>query len=360
MREEWRRTWPRYLGRPVEGERRLVNPYTAGIRRGSAACHLRRPTIDSTAPGPRIAVLVPCLDEETTVGGVVDGFLAALPGCTVYVYDNGSTDDTARQAATAGAVVRFEPVSGKGAVVRRMFADVDADLYVMVDGDGTYDASRAGDLTKRLVDEDLDMVVGVRSRVTVDAGRAGHAFGNRLFNRLYRWLFGAGFSDILSGYRAFSRRFVKSFPAVSTGFEVETEMSVHASQLRLPVAEVDVEYGTRPDGSTSKLRTVADGTNILRSMLILLKDNRPLAFFGWLAGACWAVAIALAVPLAVTYAETGLVPRLPTVVLATGLVVVGLLLATAGVVLDSIARARLEAKRLAYLHWSAPVSDPAR
>ncbi len=338
----------------------MVNPYTAGIRRGSAACHLRRPTIDSTAPGPRIAVLVPCLDEETTVGGVVDGFLAALPGCTVYVYDNGSTDDTARQAATAGAVVRFEPVSGKGAVVRRMFADVDADLYVMVDGDGTYDASRAGDLTKRLVDEDLDMVVGVRSRVTVDAGRAGHAFGNRLFNRLYRWLFGAGFSDILSGYRAFSRRFVKSFPAVSTGFEVETEMSVHASQLRLPVAEVDVEYGTRPDGSTSKLRTVADGTNILRSMLILLKDNRPLAFFGWLAGACWAVAIALAVPLAVTYAETGLVPRLPTVVLATGLVVVGLLLATAGVVLDSIARARLEAKRLAYLHWSAPVSDPAR
>jgi hypothetical protein len=230
----------------------------------------------------------------------------------------------------------------------------------MADGDGTYDPAHAAMLLKRLLGDGLDMVVGARSRVTADAGRAGHAFGNRLFNRLYRALFGSGFTDILSGYRAFSRRFVKSFPAVSTGFEIETEMSVHASQLRLPVAEVDVDYGTRPDGSTSKLRTVADGTNILRAMLVLLKDNRPLAFFGWIAGACWAVAIALAVPLAVTYTETGLVPRLPTVVLATGLVVVGLLMTTAGLVLDSIAKGRLEAKRLAYLHWSTPVSDPTR
>jgi glycosyltransferase involved in cell wall biosynthesis len=272
----------------------------------------------------------------------------------VYVYDNGSTDGTALRAAEAGAVVRFEPTPGKGAVVRRMFADVDADLYVMVDGDGTYDASRSPDLVKRLVDEDLDMVVGVRSGVTVDAGRAGHAFGNRLFNRLYRWLFGAGFTDILSGYRAFSRRFVKSFPAVSTGFEVETEMSVHASQLRLPVAEVDVDYGTRPDGSTSKLRTVADGTNILRAMLVLLKDNRPLAFFGWLAGACYLAAVVLAVPLAATYVETGLVPRLPTAVLATGLTLLGLVFTTSGLSMEAIARARLEAKRLAYLHWPRP------
>ncbi|MGZ0186371.1 MAG: glycosyltransferase, partial [Acidimicrobiales bacterium] len=271
------------------------------------------------------------------MGGVVASFRASLPGSTVYVYDNGSTDGTALRAAEAGAVVRFEPTPGKGAVVRRMFADVDADLYVMVDGDGTYDASRSPDLVKRLVDEDLDMVVGVRSGVTVDAGRAGHAFGNRLFNRLYRWLFGAGFTDILSGYRAFSRRFVKSFPAVSTGFEVETEMSVHASQLRLPVAEVDVDYGTRPDGSTSKLRTVADGTNILRAMLVLLKDNRPLAFFGWLAGACYLAAVVLAAPLAATYVETGLVPRLPTAVLATGLTLLGLVFTTSGLIMEAIA-----------------------
>jgi len=313
----------------------------------------RRTVIDSTIAGPNIAVLVPCLDEAATIGEVVTEFRSALPGCTVYVYDNGSTDDTALRAAEAGAVVRSEVVPGKGAVVRRMFADVDADVYVMADGDGTYDAAQADQLVKHLREGDLDMVVGVRTGVTVDAGRTGHAFGNRLFNRLYRALFGSGFTDILSGYRAFSRRFVKSFPAVSNGFEIETEMSVHASQLRLPVAEVDINYGTRPDGSTSKLRTVADGTNILLAMLVLLKDNRPLAFFGWIASTCWAVAIVLAVPLAVTYADTGLVPRLPTAVLATGLVVVGLLLATAGVVLDSIARARLETKRLAYLAIAA-------
>ena len=280
---------------------------------------------------------------------VVTGFRASLLDCTVYVYDNGSADDTARRAAEAGAVVRSEAAPGKGAVVRRMFADVDADLYVMADGDGTYDASQAGQLVKQLLEDDLDMVVGARAGVTVDAGRAGHAFGNRLFNRLYRWLFGAGFTDILSGYRAFSRRFVKSFPAVSTGFEIETEMSVHASQLRLPVAEVEVDYGTRPDGSNSKLRTVADGTNILRAMLVLLKEHRPLAFFGWIAGVCYVASLALGVPLAVTYADTGLVPRLPTAILATGLVVVGLLMTTAGFVLDSIAKGRLEAKRLAYL-----------
>ena len=310
----------------------------------------RGPVIDTIRPsGPRIAVLVPCLDEAATIGEVVAGFQASLPGCEVHVYDNGSTDGTARLAAEAGAVVRTEPIPGKGRVVRRMFAEVDADVYVMADGDGTYDSARAEILVKRLVGEGLDMVVAARSGITTDAGRAGHAFGNRLFNRLYRALFGSGFTDILSGYRAFSRRFVKSFPAVSSGFEIETEMSVHASQLRLPVAEVEVDYGTRPDGSVSKLRTVADGTNILRAMLVLLKEHRPLAFFGWIASTCWAVAIVLAVPLAVTYADTGLVPRLPTAILATGLVVVGLLMTTAGFVLDSIAKGRLEAKRLAYL-----------
>jgi hypothetical protein len=294
-------------------------------------------------------VLVPCLDEAATIGEVVAVFQASLPGCVVHVYDNGSTDDTARLAADAGAVVRTETVPGKGRVVRRMFAEVDADIYVMADGDGTYDPSQAAMLVKRLVGDGLDMVVGSRAGVAADAGRAGHAFGNRLFNRLYRALFGSGFTDILSGYRVFSRRFVKSFPAVSSGFEIETEISVHASQLRLPVAEVEVDYGTRPDGSVSKLRTMADGTSILRAMLALLKDHRPLAFFGWIAACCWVVAGGLGVPLVATYADTGLVPRLPTAVLATGLVVVGLLLGAVGLVLDTLAKSRVEAKRLAYL-----------
>ena len=294
-------------------------------------------------------MLVPCRDEEATVADVVSGFLASLPGCVVHVYDNGSSDSTAVRAAEAGAVVRSEAVPGKGGVVRRMFAEVDADVYVMADGDGTYDPVQASLLVERLVDDGLDMVVGTRAGVRTDAGRAGHALGNRMFNRLYRALFGSGFTDILSGYRAFSRHFVKSFPAVSSGFEIETEMSVHASQLRLPTAEVEVSYGGRADGSASKLRTVADGTNILRAMLVLLKENRPLAFFGWIASAIFAAALALGVPLAVTFAQTGLVPRLPTAVLATGLVVVGLLSGAAGLILDSIAKGRLEVKRLAYL-----------
>lgn len=294
-------------------------------------------------------MLVPCRDEEATVADVVAGFVASLPGCVVYVYDNGSSDSTAVRAAEAGAVVRTETNPGKGGVVRRMFAEVDADVYVMADGDGTYDPAHGPVLVKRLVSDNLDMVVGTRAGVRADAGRAGHALGNRMFNRLYRALFGTGFTDILSGYRAFSRRFVKSFPAVSSGFEIETEMSVHASQLRLPTAEVEVSYGIRPDGSASKLRTVADGTNILRAMLVLLKENRPLAFFGAIAGAFFVVALILGVPLAVTFVETGLVPRLPTAVLATGLVVVGLLSGAAGLILDSIAKGRLEVKRLAYL-----------
>jgi len=300
-------------------------------------------------PESRVAVLVPCRDEEATVADVVAGFTASLSGCVVYVYDNGSTDATAVRAAEAGAVVRAEALPGKGGVVRRMFAEVDADVYVMADGDGTYDPAQAAVLVKRLISDGLDMVVGTRAGVRTDAGRAGHAMGNRMFNRLYRALFGTGFTDILSGYRAFSRRFVKSFPAVSSGFEIETEMSVHASQLRLPVGEVEVAYGRRSDGSTSKLRTVADGTNILRAMLVLLKENRPLAFFGAIAGALFAAALVLGVPLAVTFAQTGLVPRLPTAVLATGLVLMGLLSGAAGLILDSIAKGRLEAKRLAYL-----------
>ena len=309
-----------------------------------------RPVIESNPlSDSRIAVLVPCLNEATTIGGVVLGFRESLPGCVVHVYDNASTDDTARVAAEAGAVVRHEVLPGKGGVVRRMFAEVEAEVYVMADGDGTYDPAQAPVLVKRLVSDGLDMVVGTRAGVLQDAGRSGHAVGNRMFNRLYQWLFGAGFTDILSGYRVFSRRFVKSFPAESAGFEIETEISVHASQLRLPVAEIEVDYGTRPDGSVSKLRTMADGTSILRAMLALLKDHRPLDFFGWIAAFCWIVAGVLSAPLVVTYADTGLVPRLPTAVLAAGVVIVGLLLGSVGLILDVLAKSRIEAKRLAYL-----------
>lgn len=295
---------------------------------------------------PRIAVLVPCLNEERTVGDVVAGFRASLPEAIIYVYDNGSTDGTIVRAQEAGAVVRVESVPGKGSVVRRMFADVDADVYVMADGDGTYDPSEAPLLVKRLAGYDLDMVVGAR---TGSFGRTGHAAGNRSFNALYRWLFGDRFTDIFSGYRTLSRRFVKSFPAVSTGFEIETEISVHASQLRLPTAEVDVAYQARTEGSESKLRTFVDGRRILMAMLVLLKDNRPLSLFGVLASISFAAALGFGVPVIVDFARTGLVERLPTALLATGLVVVGLVQLTVGLILDSVARGRIEVKRLAYL-----------
>ena len=294
-------------------------------------------------------MLVPCLDEAATIGEVVAGFQASLPGCEVHVYDNGSTDDTAVQALHEGAVVVFEPLPGKGRVLRRMFADIDADVYVVADGDGAYDPAEAPAMVKRLLDDGLDMVVGVREAVTQDAERRGHALGNRLFNRLYRVLFGSGFSDILSGYRVVSRRFVKSFPSVSSGFEIETELAVHTSQLGVPFIEVPVNYGIRPEGSVSKLRTFADGFKILRAMVVLLKENRPLLMFGSLAAACFTTALVLAVPLAATYVQTGLVPRLPTAVLATGLVVLSLLLVVSGLILDSVAKARIEVKRLAYL-----------
>ena len=297
----------------------------------------------------RIAVLIPCLNEETTVADVVAGFRQALPGVAVHVYDNGSTDATVERARNAGAVVHSEPRSGKGSVVRRMFADVDADVYVMADGDSTYDPSEAPVLVKRLVADELDMVVGSRTVNNGSHSRTGHAVGNRAFNRLYRWLFGAGFSDILSGYRVLSRRFVESFPAVSTGFEIEAEMSVHASQLRLPVAEVEVAYRSRPDGSESKLRTIADGWRIFSAMVVLLKDNRPLTLFGSMSAASMVAALFLGVPVVVDYSQTGLVERLPTAVLATGLIAVGLVQLAVGLILDSVARGRVEAKRLAYL-----------
>ncbi|MDP7210085.1 MAG: glycosyltransferase family 2 protein [Acidimicrobiales bacterium] len=300
---------------------------------------------------------MPCRDEEGTVADVVAGFSAALPAATIYVYDNASADSTARRALEAGAVVRTEPTPGKGSVVRRMFADIDADVYVMVDGDSTYDASVAPLLLDRLIDDGLDMVIGTRSGVTADAGRRGHAVGNRLFNALYQLLFGAGVTDLFSGYRVFSRRYAKSFPAGFSGFEVETEMSVHAAQLRLPVGEVEVPYRPRPEGSTSKLRTVPDGLNVLRAMLMLLKANRPMALLGGISALFAMASVALGAPVVVDFVRIGLVERLPTAVLATGLAVLALVSLVSGVIMDSIAKARLEAKRLAYLAQPAKMTN---
>lgn len=295
-----------------------------------------------------IAVLVPCKNEELTIRQVVENFRRSLPGCTVYVYDNNSTDETAKVAREAGAVVGRETRPGKGNVVRRMFSEIDADIYIMVDGDDTYDASQAPALVDKLVSEEADMVVGARIGATEKHQRAGHAFGNRMFNVLYSKLFGREFSDIFSGYRVFSRRFVKSFPAVSAGFEIETELSVHASQLRLPVAEMALPYKDRPEGSVSKLSTFRDGARILKTIIVLLKEYRPLTFFGGIGAAGIALAFLIMIPVFVEYAQTGLVQRFPTAVLATGIVIVSMLSITAGVVLDSIRRMRAEIKRMFY------------
>ena len=299
--------------------------------------------------GLKIAVLLPCHNEALTIGDVVRGFAAALPNAGIFVFDNNSTDDTARAAAHAGARVFRETRQGKGNVVRRMFADIEADVYIMADGDGTYDPADAPSLVNALITEHVDMVVGVRRGVSLDAGRYGHAFGNRTFNRLYGWLFGRGFTDILSGYRAFTRRFVKSFPAISTGFEIETEMSVHASQLMIPVAEIDLNYGRRPNGSASKLRTFRDGLRILKMFAMLMKETRPFIFYGIFAALLAMAGAILMFPVIVTYFQTGLVPRLPTAVVATGMFVTAFLLGTCGLILDSLSRSRVEHKRILFL-----------
>lgn len=297
----------------------------------------------------KTAVLIPCMNEEATVAKVVAEISDALPEAQVYVYDNASTDRTFELAQQAGAEVLTEPIPGKGNVVRRMFADIEADVYLIIDGDATYDPTQATVMVKQLVEDDLDMVVGVRSSVSESQIRTGHTLGNRLFNRLYKSLFGSEFSDILSGYRVFSKRFVKTFPAVSSGFEIETEMSVHASQLGLPVSEIPVNYMSRPEGSQSKLRTIKDGYRIFKAMIALLKENRPLLMFGWLSTLSLIAAGSLGIPLLVTFVQTGLVPKLPTAVLATGLTLLALLFTATGLILHSIAKGRIEIKRLAYL-----------
>ncbi len=298
-----------------------------------------------------IAVIIPCYNEEAAIGGVVDAFRAALPQATIYVYDNNSSDDTSIVAKRHGALVRTERRQGKGNVVRRMFADVEADVYVLTDGDGTYDAACAGEMITLLREESLDMVVGVR-KVVEDGGEAyrrGHAWGNRMFNRIFMACFGNVFCDILSGYRVFSRRFVKSFPALSSGFEVETEISIHAAQLMLPVAEFATPYRARPEGSSSKLSTYRDGWRILVTIVWLFKEASPLRFFSIAAALLAATSLVLAAPVILTWMETGLVPRLPTAVLSTGLGILSAGSLGAGFVLDSVSRGKLEAKRLAYL-----------
>lgn len=300
-----------------------------------------------------VAVLLPCYNEAGTIGAVVQGFRAALPQARIYVYDNNSTDGTALTAMLAGATVMRERRQGKGHVVRRMFCDIEADVYVMADGDGTYAPEDAEELIRTLLTERADMVVGTRRGVHADAGRNGHAFGNRLFNKLYRFLFGSDFTDILSGYRVFSRRFVKSFPAVSAGFEIETEMSVHASRLKLPVAELELDYGRRPEGSHSKLSTFGDGAKILWMFAMLMKETRPFAFFGAIAATIMAASLFLMAPVLVEYFTTGLVSRMPTWILATALMMMSLLAFTAGLILDSLARSRAEQLRIHYLSLPA-------
>jgi glycosyltransferase involved in cell wall biosynthesis len=302
----------------------------------------------------RIAVLLPCHNEAVTIGDVVKGFRAALPDSTVYVYDNNSTDRTADIARAAGAVVRHEPQQGKGYVVRRMFSDVEADVYVLADGDGTYDAADAPAMIARLRAEHLDMIVARREASDPDAAwRAGHQFGNRLMTLCVARLFGERFADIFSGYRVFSRRMVKSFPALSTGFEIETALTVHALELDLPVAEIASPYRGRPEGSSSKLDTYADGLRIAFTVFVLYKDIKPFRFFGIIAAAMALLSIILAEPLLVTYLKTGLVPRFPTAILTTGMMLLAFIAFACGLILDSVARGRRETKRMAYLALSS-------
>lgn len=301
---------------------------------------------------PDVAVLLPCYNEATTIADVVRGFRAALPQARIYVYDNNSTDGTALAAMMAGAIVGSEKRQGKGNVVRRMFADIDADIYVMADGDGTYAPADAGKLIAAMLAEGADMAVGTRRGVHADAGRNGHAFGNRIFNSLYRRLFGNDFSDIFSGYRAFSRRFVKSFPAVSDGFETETEMSVHASRLKLPVVELELDYGRRPEGSQSKLSTFRDGWKILKMFAMLMKETRPFVFFGMLSWAAFCVGVGFALPVLFEFFRTGEVSRMPSWVLSVAMIGLSFLAFTAGLILDSLSRARYEHLRLSYIAQS--------
>jgi glycosyltransferase involved in cell wall biosynthesis len=300
-------------------------------------------------PARSIAVMIPCYNEEIAIAQTVRDFGSALPSATIYVYDNNSVDRTVEEALRAGAVVRSEPLKGKGNVVRRMFADVEADVYVMVDGDGTYHAASAPAMVQTLLDNQLDMVNGRRVAEAETAYRPGHRFGNVLLTSIVKAIFGKQFSDMLSGYRVLSRRFVKTFPALSAEFELETELTIHALELRMPTAEVETPYKGRPKGGVSKLRTYRDAWRILVTIMILVKEERPLQFFGTIFGLLTVLSLTISVPLLIVYMKTGLVPRLPTVVLTTGLMLLGFLSLFAGLILDTVTLGRREAKRMHYL-----------
>ncbi|HEY0683882.1 MAG TPA: glycosyltransferase [Steroidobacter sp.] len=306
------------------------------------------------ALAPRIAVLIPCYNEAEAIETVVKDFAAALPTATIYVYDNNSKDDTKARAARAGAIVRTETFQGKGNVVRRMFADIEAEAYVLVDGDGTYDAASAAVMVDTLLANSLDMVNGSRVPVSSAAFRPGHVFGNKLLTGTVAAIFGNRLKDMLSGYRVFSRRFVKSFPALATGFETETELTVHALELRLPLAEIQTPYRDRPPGSKSKLNTFRDGFRILRTIVYLVKEERPMQFFSLLALALFVASLALGWPVVVTFLQTGLVPRLPTAVLAVGIMILAAVSFIAGLILDTVTLSRREMKRLHYLGLQGP------
>jgi glycosyltransferase involved in cell wall biosynthesis len=306
----------------------------------------------------RVAILIPCYNEAIAIPKVVADFRAALPEAMIYVYDNNSTDGTVAAARAAGALVCHERLQGKGHVIRRMFADIEADIYVLVDGDDTYEAAAAPAMVRLLRDDGLDMVNGARASEASGAYRLGHRFGNHVLSGLVRWIFGDRFSDLLSGYRVFSRRFVKSFPALATGFETETEFTVHALELRMPIGEMITHYKERPSGSVSKLHTYRDGLRILRTIVALVKEERPLQFFSLVGLVLLLLGFGLGIPVVTEFLQTGLVPRLPTAVLAMGLVGMAMLSLAAGLILDSVARGRKELKRLAYLAIPRTGSDP--
>jgi hypothetical protein len=310
-----------------------------------------------TRSGLRVAVLVPCFNEEAAIAKVVADFHSALPAAAIYVYDNNSTDRTAEVARTAGALVRRETHRGKGNVVRRMFSDVEADLYVLVDGDATYDAGTASAMIEKLLQDRLDMVVAARGHRDQRAYRRGHQIGNRLLTGFVSSVFRPTFTDVLSGYRVFSRRFVKSFPVLSRGFEIETELTVHALELELAVAEIPTAYFARPQGSVSKLSTWRDGLRIVGTILKLSRSERPLTFFSAIGVALAAISVGLAIPIVITYLEQGIVPRLPTAVLSTGLMLLACLSIASGLILDTVTRGRREMKLLAYLEHRALGAD---
>ena len=300
----------------------------------------------------KVALVVPCFNEEVAIGTVIRDFREAMPSLDIFVFDNASTDKTAQVALAAGAQVIHVPLKGKGNVVRRMFADIDADIYVMVDGDATYHAPSLPTMVSKLIAERLDMVVGCREtpkEVAAAAYRQGHQFGNKMLTKSISWMFGGQFTDMLSGYRVFSRRYVKSFPALSRGFEIETELTVHALELRMPYGEVMTPYGARPEGSTSKLSTYKDGWKILKTIARLYISERPLSFFSLCGLLLTMLSVGLASPILIEYLQTGLVPRFPTAILSASIMISALLSFACGLVLDNVTRGRHEMKRLAYL-----------